>query len=194
MKIKQFLLIGLIIILITGCVYVFSSNKTGSGEDVDNLTVGHSLEINDIDDSFKLIDNNSILAADGLYYVSWGIGETNLYGEGDDAAELYDATLYLILGESKSNESARDNMNSWYDAALSNYDVLEEEAVTINGQEYAVITYNYLSGSFYTHGVSAFGTFENNAVCIELTGCEKFNEDLKTILTGFLGNCSYVTR
>ena len=195
MKLRHFLFIGLITIMLTGCASVFSSNNLGSGESVENLTVGHSLEIENIDSRFKLIDNNSVLAADGLYYVSWGIGEINTYGEGDDAAELYDATLYLILGESKSNESAKDNMNSWYEAALSHYEILEEDAVTINGQEYTIITYNYNSLNktpYMHHGASAFGTSGNNSVCIELTCCENFNEDLKTILTGFLGNCSYV--
>lgn len=191
MKLKPILLIGLIFIVLTGCSSVFSPNETDSAQSADYLRVGHSLEINGIDARFNLIDNNSVLAADGLYYVSWGMGETKPYENADgETVDLYDASLYLLLGESKNHESAQSNMNTWYEAALSNYEVLEEEEVTVNDQTYTLITYNSTGDGPNARGASAFGVIGSNAVCIELTCCENFNEDLKAILTDFLGTLS----
>ena len=41
--------------------------------------MGSSLEVKNTDNRLVLIDDNSALAADGLYYASWGIGNAQPY-------------------------------------------------------------------------------------------------------------------
>lgn len=193
MKLKHFFLLILIVFLLTGCSSISFLQENESAESVTELTVGHSLKIEDINNRLILVDNNSTLAADGLYYVSWGIGESKPYENNDgDYVDLYDASLYLLLGESKNPESAQNNADSWLDAAKNNYEILDEETVTFNDQTYTLVTYNCINeDNPYDQGISAFGTSGSSALCIELICCENFNEDLKTILTDFLGSCHY---
>lgn len=193
MKLRHFLFLLCIMFMLVGCYSTSSLQENGPVENVTKLTVGHSLEVKDIDSRLTLVDNNSTLAADGLYYVSWGMGESRPYENSDgDSVDLYDASLYLLLGESKNPESAQNNVDTWLNAAKSNYEILNEELVTCNDQTYTLITYNCISENTpYEQGISAFGTIGSSAVCIELTCCENFNEDLKPILTDFLDNCYY---
>ena len=43
----------------------------------------------------------------------------------------------------------------------------------------------------YARGVSAFGTYKNCAVSVELNCLDSFTEDERTILTDFLNGCHY---
>lgn len=66
-----------------------------------------------------------------------------------------------------------------------------------NGELYdALLAYDYIGlGNPYDHGLSAFGAFYDNAVCVELTWLEEFAQeftgDFKAILSDFLNSCSY---
>ena len=193
MKTKLFFLLLCITLTFAGCSALPSGSEKQPAEYVSRLNVGHSLEIENIDRSLILVDDNSTLAADGLYYASWGIGNATPYENSDgDTADLYDANLYLLLGESKDHTSAKKNMDVWLEAAKTNYKILTETEEVRNGQSYTLLTYSCLGeNSPYARGISAFGSFGNNAVCIELTCIEAFNEDLEPILTDFLNNCSY---
>lgn len=196
MKTKLFCLLLCMILTFTGCSALPSDSEKGPAEHVSHLTVGHGLEIKNIDSRLVLVDDNSTLAADGLYYASWGSGNVTPYENSDgNTADLYDANLYLLLGESKDHTSAQRNIDTWMEAAKTNYKILDETETVCNGQSYTLLTYDCISeNSPYTRGISAFGAFGNNAVCIELTCIENFNEDLEPILADFLNNCSYTIK
>ena len=109
-----------------------------------------------------------------------------------DIVDLYDAQLYLLLGEFTSNEKAQDNRNEWNEKAKTNYEISVEEETIYNEHPYLIITYTFPGeNNPYSRGVSAFGIYENSAVCIELTCQENFAGDLQAILTEFLENCTY---
>lgn len=192
MKILKMIPILGAVLLLAGCS---SPLEKPVVEDVDHLTLGHSLTINHIDSSLTLVDNNSALAAEGLYYASWGMGDSVPYENSDgDTVDLYDASLYLLLGESKDGDAAKTNRDTWYEAAKTSYDLLSEEELSCNGLDYTLITYNCASESNpYARGISAFGVFDNAAVCVELTCREEFDQELQPILNAFLENCSVIT-
>lgn len=190
MKIKYCFTFFLIIVILTGCS--LSSQETAI-TDLDHLKIGSSLTIEEIDSRFVLLDNKETLAADGLYYTSWGIGNSKDYTNSDgNIVDLYDAQLYLLLKENRNEKNAKDNIDTWISAAKTNYEILKEEEISCNENSYSLMIYNCKNADNpYAKGISAFGVFNNSSVCIELTCQENFQEDLKTILTNFLNHCSY---
>lgn len=180
---------------LTGCASPSSLTEKQPLENVSELTVGDSIKVTDIDPDYTLTADNSTLAADGLYYVSWGLGGHEPYENSDgETVELYDANLYLLLGESKTPSGALENTALWSDAAETNYDIEKTEEISCNGQDYTLITYR-LTGEDnpYARGVSVFATKDTASVCVELTCREDFDGDLSAILTGFLEHCTYIT-
>ncbi len=184
-----FLCMGL---MLSGCGASPSQPEKKAAAYVPSLSIGHSLDIQNIDSRLLLVDDNSALAADGLYYASWGIGEASSYENSDgDTVDLYDASLYLLLGESKDQAAAQNNVDTWMAAAKENYEILDEKEAAYNGQPYTILTYRCASEENpYARGASAFGTAGSNALCIELTCQEDFKEDLPSLLTAFLEGCT----
>ena len=193
MKPKYFILYLCITLILSGCSPSPGKQEKEPAAHVENLSVGHRLAIQNIDKRLLLIDNNSALAADGLYYASWGMGEAAPYENSDgDTADLYDASLYLLLGESKDPVSAQNNMDTWLNAAKDSYEILEEKEITCGNHAYTALTYNCANEENpYARGMSAFGVVGSDALCVELTCQESFGEDLVALLTEFLGNCTY---
>lgn len=182
--------IGLILAL---CSCSSPSQKQLAPGDSQYTAIGRRLEIQNISPKLTMLDNMDALSADGLYYAAWTIGEAVPFENSDGkTVELYDAQLYLLLGEFESAEKAEENKAAWLDAGKTNYEITSEEEITCNGETYTLLTYNCVSETNpYARGVSAFGAFYDNAVCMELTCQEDFSEDLRTILTDFLDSCSY---
>lgn len=193
MKRTYFIFFLCLAFLLSGCAPFSPNLEKEPVENKSHILVGHSMEVENTDSRLVLVDDNSTLAADGLYYVSWGMGDPEPYENSDgDAANLYDATLYLLLGESKDAASAQKNMTTWLEAAKTNYEILEEEEITCNGQSYTLLTYNCIhEDNPYDRGVSAFASISGVSLCVELTCQEDFQDDLRNIMTNFLEHCSY---
>ena len=183
------------------CIAMVLSGCSSSSSDISNDTdvilkdvqIGGSLTVRNTDTRLKLISNLDTLSADGLYYASWAAGSSEPYENSDgDTVDLYDAQLYLLLGEFKNSDAAQKNLDTWFTAGQANYSVTKEETVTCNGQSYTVVTYNFDNEENpYERGVSAFGVHQNLAVCAELTCRENYQEDLYEMLIDFLNNCTY---
>lgn len=197
MKARRLLLItGISLTLaLTGCAALPSGleNGTGTVEDSEYVTIGRHLTVHNTDSRLTLLDHKDTLASDGLYYASWTAGSPEEYENSDgDTVDLYDAQLYLLLAECKTVEAAEDNRKSWLESGRTNYEVTDEKTISCNGQSYTLLTYRFTNEENpYSHGVSAFGVFENCAVCAELTCQETYDENPEEILTAFLEGCSY---
>ena len=191
-KLKHITCILCILSALTGCSVLPSSNDN-TVVDSEYVTVGGSLTVHNTDDRLTLLSNMDALSADGLYYASWTSGSSEPYENSDgDTVDLYEAQLYLLLGEFKNNDAAQQNMDTWLSAAQTSYDVAEEETITCNGLTYTMVTYNFQNEENpYARGVSAFGVYNNLAVCAELTCRDGYQEDLQQMLTDFLDNCTY---
>lgn len=194
-RIKYLFLTLFTAFLLTGCASAAALSSPAESLDInaEYVTIGHHLTVDNTDSRLTLLDNMDALSADGLYYAAWTMGDSEPYENNDgDTVDLYDAQLYFLLGEFKDAESAQNNMDTWLSAGKTNYDTQSEENVICNGQNYLLITYQFIhTDNPYARGVSAFSVFDNNAVCIELTCRENFDEDLKAVLTDFLNGCTY---
>lgn len=178
---------------LTGCSLLPDFSDSNTVTDSEYVTVGGHLTVHNTDTRLTLLNNMDTLSADGLYYASWTAGDSEPYENSDgDTVDLYDAQLYLLMGEFKNSDAAQKNMANWLTTGQTNYDVTDESTITCNGQSYTVITYRFRNEENpYSHGVSAFGVYENLAICVELTCREKYQEDVQEMLTNFLNNCSY---
>lgn len=180
-------------VLLTGCSLLPSLSDNGTATDQEYVMVGKRLTVHNTDTRLTLLDNIDVLSADGLYYASWVSGDPEPYENSDgDTTDLYDAQLYLLLGEFKNPDTAQKNMEGWLAAGQTNYDITDEVSVICNEQSYTVIIYNFQNEENpYSHGVSAFGVYEDLAVCAELTCREDYQEDLQDMLIDFLDSCTY---
>ncbi|MDE7418284.1 MAG: hypothetical protein K2N44_18600 [Lachnospiraceae bacterium] len=193
LKIKYILCFICMTLMLTGCSLTSSLLEKEPIENTPYLAVGRHLEVNNTNESLILYDYKEALAGDGLYYATWRIGDAKPYENSDgDTVDLYDAQLYLLLGEFTSNEKAQENRDAWLDRGKTNYAISGEKEIDCNGQAYLMITYTFQNESNpYARGVSAFAVHDKLAVCAELTCQKDFTEDLETILTDFLENCDY---
>lgn len=180
---------------LTGCSLLPSVTDNRSIIDTDSTytSVGSCLTVHNTDERLTLLDNMDTLSSDGLYYASWTAGNAESYENSDkETVDLYDAQLYLLLGEYGSPETAQTNIDEWLEAGKNNYSVTAEETITCGEQVYTVITYDFVNEeSPFARGVSAFGVIGSNAVCVELTCREQYDDDLKEMLITFLNGCSY---
>lgn len=179
--------------MLAGCAEPSIEQDTVSTDESGNLEIGTTLTVTKTDEQLKLLDNKTALEADGLYYATWGIGNSEPYENSDgETVDLYEAQLYLLLEESKDHNDAQENMDTWLSTARTNYNVSSEEEFSSNGQTYTLLTYTCKgSDTPYSHGISAFAVSESSAVCIELTCIESFQGNLRNILTDFLNCCYY---
>ena len=190
---KMFVLAAGAALILTGCAAPAPKTAADGKSWSENwIMIGNRLGI-EAPKGLTPLENKDILAAEGLYYATWTKGDSVPYENDDgDTVDLYDAQLYLVASESRSAEKAQDNMETWLAAARESYDVVSEDTVTCNGQEYTMLTYTIAKeDSPYERGVSAFGCYDAEAICVELTCVEDFSEELKPILIDFLDGCHY---
>lgn len=184
-------------VMLTGCSVISSAlnekDTVNTWDTSDYVKIGDVLTVQKSDSRLALLDNKDALSTDGLFYCAWTIGNSEPYENSEgDTVDLYDAQLYLLLGEFVSSQKAQENMDDWLASAKNNYDLIKEEEIICNGQTYTLITYSYIKESNpYARGASAFGVYEGNAVCIELACRDNFTDDPESILTDFLDNCTY---
>ena len=192
-KSKYIVCILCIATLLSGCSAFSSDSGSNIVTDSEYVTIGSHLIVHNTDARLTLMSNMDALSADGLYYASWAAGSSEPYiNFAGDTVDLYDAQLYLLLGEFKSSDAAQENMDNWLTAAHSKYDVTDEKIVTCNEQSYTMVTYKFVNEENpYERGVSAFGVHQNLAVCVELTCRENYQEDLYEMLIDFLDGCTY---
>lgn len=187
----------IIISLLLSCLFLFLAGCSSASGNTDDrqegqTKIGPVMEI-DAPQEFTLLDNKDALAADGLYYATWVMGNPSPYENSDgDMVEIYNAQLYLLVSETKNGKSAENNYQAWLTSAKDFYHVHTEDTITCNGQSYTMITYDCTGEDTpYDRGVSAIGVHGANAICAELTCTENYQGDLASLLTEFLNGCHY---
>lgn len=197
MKFSTFFSIMITAIMLTGCSVISSALSEKDTENTwdtsDYVKIGDVLTVQKYDNRLALLESKDALSSDGLFYCAWTIGSSEPFVNSEgDTVDLYDAQIYLLLGEFVSAQKAQVNMDDWLASAKNNYELIKEEEITCNGQTYTLITYSYINeGNPYARGASAFGIYESDAVCVELACRGNFTDDPESILTDFLDNCTY---
>ena len=139
------LLSGVLCLCLTGCGTVLPPETAADGADWEEswVTVGGLVGV-DTPDGMDARENNEALAANGMYYATWSMGEAEPYTNADgDEAQLYDAQVYLLLSGCRSDELAEDALAQWRSMAELEYAVETTAEETHNGQDFTVITYTF---------------------------------------------------
>ena len=188
------LLAGALCLCLAGCADAPPPERAADGLTWadDWITVGGVVGV-DTPEGMTPRENNQALAANGMYYAAWSIGEGEPYtNEDGDEVELYDAQIYFLLGGHKSAQAAGDTLAQWLDMAQQQYLVGGTTEETHNGVDFTVLTYVFPSeDNPYARGASAFGVYGDCALSVELTCREGFDGDAARLLAGFLDNCHY---
>ena len=188
------LLIATLCLGLAGCGALPTPEKAADGAawSEEWVTVGSVVGV-DTPDGMTFRENNEALAANGMHYATWSIGEGKPYTNADgEEATLYDAQVYLLLGGYKSGEEAQDTMAQWQEMAQAQYTVGETAEAVHNGQKFSLITYTFDGETNpYARGASAFGVYRNYAISVEFTCREGFDGGAEKLLAQFLDNCHY---
>ena len=188
------LLIATLCLGLAGCGALPTPEKAADGAawSEEWVTVGGVVGV-DTPDGMTFRENNEALAANGMHYATWSIGEGKPYTNADgEEATLYDAQIYLLLGGFKSGEEAQDTMAQWQEMAQAQYTVGETAEALHNGQKFSLITYTFDGETNpYARGASAFGVYRNYAISVEFTCQEEFDGGAEELLAQFLDNCHY---
>ncbi len=195
MKKPELILLALLALCLclTGCGQPFPVQAAdGTAWSEDWVTVGNVVGV-DTPEGMTARENNDALAASGMYYATWSIGEGEPYtNEDGDEAQIYDAQVYLLLAGYSSAEKAEESAAQWQSMAHDRYAVEETQPATCNGQAFTVLSYAFDSETNpYARGASAFGVSGNFAVSVELSCREEFAGDPPEVLAGFLEHCHY---
>ncbi len=186
-------------LLLAGCVCLAGCSQPvpqqaadGTAWDKNWVSIGNLLGV-DTPGGLVPRENNDALAASGMYYATWSIGEMEPYtNEDGDEAQLYDGQIYVLLAGYNEAGKAEDSAAEWLDMAASRYVIEGTSTETYNGQEFTVIAYAYDSDTNpYARGASAFGVYRNYAISVEVSCQEEFNGIAREILADFLSNCHY---
>lgn len=155
-------------------------------------TIGGALGV-ETPDAFTLLQNSDTLAQNGMAYAVWSMGEGEPFTtqEGEDTT-LYDAQLFVLLSKNENAEKAAETLAEWMKIGEEMYVLASSEKESRGGQEFTVITYSYSSGENpYSAGASAFCTFANYTLSVEITCRGEAADDPKALLAGFLDHCHY---
>ncbi len=143
-------------------------------------------------DRFVLNESNDVLSIAGIYYATWTAGEgTAIKNAQGDEATAYDAQIYWLVKECDSEEAASAEIADWIAREANAYEV-EESALTVNGQDYRVLTLQRaLSENPYDHGIAAFGMHGSNAISVELLCRSDWDGDAEKALRTFLNGLHF---
>lgn len=196
-KMKRYsIMLFAILTLLTGCgrqMRLPEQAADGAPWDGGWTTIGGILGVEPLDNGLILRDTNDAIAASGMYYALWAVGEPQDFINADgEAADLYDAQMAVLVTEQKTPEDAQKYVLDWVGLANENYQVSAQSTITCNGAEYSILEYSYRSESNpYARGASAFGSCGSFAVCIEVSCLEGFDGNAAEYLTAFLERSHY---
>ena len=192
---RYFAAFCLLALLLTGCGVqrIPEQAVDGAAWGDDWTTIGGVLGVEPLDNGLTLRDTNDAIAASGMYYALWAVGEPQGFTNADgEDADLYDAQLVVLVAEQKSPEDAETHAADWLGLAQESYRVASQSSQACNGAEYSILEYACRSeGNPYARGASAFGVCGSTAVCIELSCLEGFAGNEREYLTSFLEHSHY---
>lgn len=188
MKRKVFTLILVLSLLMVGCGS--EANQTNWDE---SWTVIAPFLAAEPMEGFAFGESDDVFGISGVYYAAWTNGEARSFtnAEGEDTV-IFDAQIYVVAQECRTEEEAQQNISAWKTREKQNYQVSEEDSVTLNDRDYTLLTMSSGSeGNPYGFGMAAFTVSGTNAICVELVCSDTFAGDPRSLMEEFLGGLHF---
>lgn len=144
-------------------------------------------------EGFVLGEYNDALSTNGIWYAVWNCGqERRIKNAAGEDASAYDAQIYLVLKEAKSQAEAQANVADWLDREAQSYEVGDSHEIMASEQSFSCRRLlSTGADNPYSFGASAFGTRDDLAISVELLCSEGFVGEPAAILEGFLRTIHY---
>ncbi len=181
----------LLCLLLTACGAAELDRETLGWEE-DWTAVGDAVASEPVD-GFEPRENLDAMSASGLWYATWTAGEMEVReNEEGQRSEIYDAQIYLLVQEAKSEAKALAEVEVWKGRERDSYGCGESSTGDYAGMSFEVIPMLTASETNpYSHGAAAFGVRGKYAVSAELLCREGYEGDAEEILTDFLAGLHF---
>lgn len=144
-------------------------------------------------EEYALNEANDTLSVSGIYYATWVTGdERNHTNEDGESAMVYDAQIYVLVQEFRTNEKAIKEATQWAERAKQSYETAPVNTLEQDGQQYTLLP--LLSGSEsnpYGHGIAAYTVRGEYAVWVELLCAPDYESDPRQVMELFLAGFHY---
>ena len=186
-RIALALILALVLVL-AGC----GSDTSQTNWD-ENLTVIAPFLAAEPMEGFDFGESDDVMGIGGVYYATWTNGDAREFtnAEGEETV-IFNAQIYVVAQECRTAEEAQQNVAAWKSREKQNYQVSEEDSVTLNDRDYTLLTMS--SGSEdnpYGFGMAAFTVSGTNAICVELVCSDTFAGDPWSLMEEFLGGLHF---
>lgn len=172
-------------LLLTGCSLPQPPQTAADGTpwSDDWTTIGAVLGVENVD-GWRLLRNEDALAAEGMYFASWVMGEPSLNAEGESS---YPAQVFLVLSECEDPRAAEGLVAEWATLAEQSYDTAEASPLDHPLGAFTLTPYDFPADSdTFRHGMSCLGVVGSRAVNLELSFRDEISLDPEQTLTAFL--------
>lgn len=195
MKIKRCLFFALLICLLLTACGSGGLDRAALGWEEDWTAVGDRVASEPVE-GFTVLVNMDAMSASGLWFASWTAGEMEAReNEEGQRVEIYDAQIYLLIQELKSEAKAEAEVEVWKNRERASYGCGDVSEVSRAGMDFEILPLLTASETNpYTHGAAAFGTRGSFGVSVELLCREEYEGDPVEILDGVLSGLHFNDR
>ena len=193
MKLKRYLPFALLLCLVlTACGGREEQDRAALGWAEDWTAVGDVAASEPVE-GFTALENLDAMSASGLWFASWTAGEMEVReNEEGQRAEVYDAQIYLLVQEFKSEAKAAAEVEVWKSRERASYGCGDASETSRAGMEFETLPLlTAAETNPYTHGAAAFGIHGRFGVSVEVLCREAFAGDPAAVLDGFLSGLHF---
>ena len=138
-------------------------------------------------EGFELLTTNGTLEGLTIHYAAWVMGqETEL----EDDTYIYEGQVYLMTELCESEEAARATVQEWYGQFGSSLTVTDRESVTVEGQEFELLSYD-CADSHFARGITAIWRYGDMVLVADIACADTLDLDLRSTMTAFLAGFHY---
>lgn len=183
---KKYFTIALLVIalLLSGCTRAEDPHPEWEGlVRADNLLAVQTPE------GFALAERNDVLAANGIYYFTWGHGEgRTITNAEEETATVYDCQIYLLVTQCRDADAAKRSIEDWKTVESENYRVETSAEIPSGVLSFDCLTLSPIKAdSPFVSGAAVFAVKDDLAISVEIFCTGDFSGDQMQILTDFLG-------
>ena len=197
MKTIKLLLCMILMFSLTACSGKYPEQTSeGIAWDKEWEILGTIMGIEPLDYGLELLENPVVLTTDDTFYATYVSGEPEKYINDDQKeVDLYPLQLYILAYGCADEALANEAKLDWMDQERTTFRNVEEETIKIKNIDYTILHYDCKSETNpYARGISAYATYENYTMVIELMSVNEFEDDESAMIQNVLHHIHYAKK